>query len=111
MHHSSTEPAPGWSLLRCPRCQRALEAPTAPARAAPPASAAVARALCERGGQGSPVRPGIPLSTARPEEWIGRWGKGLGLLSQWLTDAGRQLQVECFAEELSERGQYRVRQV
>lgn len=107
------------SLLRCPRCQSGLAYEAAsqqsPADAAEPAARAallnVERVSCQRCGKSYPVLLGVPVVSARPEEWRERWEKGLGLFSDWMMRAEKELQVAFFDEELSERSQNRIGQV
>ena len=75
------------------------------------AAADVERVSCQRCGKSYPVLLGVPVVSARPEEWRERWQKGLGLFSEWMMRAEKELQVAFFDEELSDRSQNRIGQV
>lgn len=94
-----------WSLLRCPRCQNGLNKTTSAT------SGDLEELSCERCSRGYPVLMGIPLVTARPQEWRERWERGLGLFADWMIRAEKELQVAFFDEDLSDRSQNRLRQV
>lgn len=94
-----------WSFLRCPRCQNELVAQTSAT------SGELEELECQRCSRGYPVFLGIPLVTARPQEWRESWERGLGLFADWMIRAEKELQVAFFDEDLSDRSQNRVRQV